>query len=696
MFAAFCLALTVSFHGSHLLLIPGPEIPSRIPGILRWKLILGAFASPLLLHLISFYLPASWRRWRNILLLVAYAGSFILLPLTLFTDLLVAGPRYLPTTSTISVTPGPLMPLYMAFTTVVVIASMVTLIVAYHKATSPPLQEHILHLVPPTIMSLGAAFATWAAVLADASTYIFPGFGAAWSLLLAYFYAKAILCYGAFVGRPLSARDFSYTVAGSTVGLVALSLTIQIDEILMDTTALSFFLTTSGLVLLVVIGIVPNKQRIMAAIDARFFKNDRRHQQRLAAALHQALLPIADPYQRRMKLLDMLCEALGVEDGYIAFARPHASSEPLIVEYARGNTGVQTGNRVSPPPVRSKKPLLTAALFPAAQAKPGWQYVTFFCHLPGVGGQNGMVAFCDRKEGKPLSYEDLLLCSQFVQILIRLEQKMQPQPAPEHSPLTKTNSGLQTSTNLTISASQKILFPIAIGVLGPLELLRNGQRVPESDWQTEKAKAMLAYLLWKGVAGATKGELCNAFWPERSVDKAGNVFHVTLHHLRRILEPERRRGSAYILYQGGRYRFNDEAPHMLDATLFESLIREGSLTALREAIALYRGPYLEGIDWALPPEGEIKRRTLEKLYENALRKLAGAAEDEEEAETCLRKLLCVVPADESANRRLVARYLLRGRIDLAQHQLRQWQKELMELDVSPPTHLVRLWQSLEK
>ncbi len=214
----------------------------------------------------------------------------------------------------------------------------------------------------------------------------------------------------------------------------------------------------------------------------------------------------------------------------------------------------------------------------------------------------------------------------------------------------------------------------------------------EGEWRTEKAKGLLAYLLWKGREGATREELCAALWPDRSLEEAANTFHVTLHRLRRVLEPERTRGSRYIRYHLGRYRFAFDTPHELDVTRFRRLAATDEVAELKQAVVLYRGEYLQGLYWALPAEVEIERRHLENLYAQALRRLGEQCRGRER-ERYLEQLLSVVPADEAANRALVLAYLREGRLDLARRRLARWQQCLEELGLESPDTLQTLRQT---
>jgi DNA-binding SARP family transcriptional activator len=240
-----------------------------------------------------------------------------------------------------------------------------------------------------------------------------------------------------------------------------------------------------------------------------------------------------------------------------------------------------------------------------------------------------------------------------------------------------------------------VRLPLEIRLLGSLQVTRRGQTIPEAAWGSERAKALLVYLLWKGPAGASREELSAALWPDRSVEEAANVFHVTLHRLRRALEPKSNRQANYILHQRGTYRFNSEAAHWLDVTTFRRLVTTDTPESLQAAVALYRGPYLADAGWVLPPEVEIERQALEQLYVSALRQLI-AQLDSRAAGPYLEKLLAIEPADETAHRLLTLGYLARGRRDLARRQVARWRQALAEVELRPTAEIRALWEKVEQ
>jgi len=362
-------------------------------------------------------------------------------------------------------------------------------------------------------------------------------------------------------------------------------------------------------------------------------------------------------------------------------------------------------------PVRGKEPLLATSLRPSEQAQPGWGDVMLFCPVTTGPGRIGILALGAKRNGKAFIHHELAFCGEMAGQLSVVRQMVQLRKARNghieaahlrDQALQRLEEQVAIATRQAVAALEHRAAPpagaaLGIRILGPLQVTRGGEPIPEAAWGTERAKDLLAYLLWKGPAGATRGELCNSVWPDRPVEEAANVFHVTLHRLRQALEPELRRArdSRYILHERRHYHFNFSAPHWLDVTAFQALAADGDVAALWEAVRVYRGLYLEDAGWALPPEVEIQRRALERLYADVLRRLLAQTSDRE-AMPVFEWLLAVEPAEEMAHRALVLGYLAQGRRDLAGEQVARWRKVLDELNLEPAEETWALWRMVEE
>src|SRR6476646_6583005 len=142
---------------------------------------------------------------------------------------------------------------------------------------------------------------------------------------------------------------------------------------------------------------------------------------------------------------------------------------------------------------------------------------------------------------------------------------------------------------------------LALAILGPL-------RVTSADAELalggRQQRAILARLLVAGDGGASMDQLVDMLWGGHPPDGAVTTIQTYVFHLRKLLEPERRRGApAQVLtMEHGRYRLAVK-PGAVDAVLFERATDGGerSLAAgapdaaavdLRRGLALWRGEVL--------------------------------------------------------------------------------------------------------
>ncbi len=701
-FGGFCLTL-VSFYLSNLFLIAGPEPPPLVtPGPLRWRWAVGSFTPTLFLHLTSFYFPPGWcwsRRW---VLRPAYLFSTGLALAALFSDLLVSGLLYRPRRPVLGPVVGPLMYAFAGFFVLVVAGGVAGLVTGYRTTRFPSLRHQIRHLLIAVGFMISSGLIAWYSVLlvTDVGRAL-PAWVDGLMIGAGFLYIRAVLRYGLFIGRPMARQELFYSLLTTAVGLVALYLTLTLDRWLMTYyMPVPYPLATGMLVVTIALSFPVLSPWVTVRLDQALFRAEAQ-QRVMARNLAGVLAEIPDPAQLPAQLLGAFCATLNVRDGYIALADPNRPPERLTIQVVQGSLPLQEGDCVRQPPLHSQKPRLATILLPRQQTEPGWREVALFCPLVTDREVRGMVALGEKRDGTPFTRPELALCAELARQLEvsgqMLRLRNQPLETPPHQRQTLPQPVAPTTDappqTLVTRQQHPVDMPLAIRLLGPLQVARNGVTVPETAWGTERAKVLLAYLLWKGPVGATRAEISTALWPNRPPEETDNVFHVTLHRLRHALEPELRRArdSHYIRYTGGRYRFNLEASHWLDVTAFRALVATGEPAALQEAMVLYRGPYLEDTGWALPPEVEAEQQALEQLYVTALRQLAAQA-DGQAAVPYLEKLLAIEPTDEAAQQTLVLGYLARGRHDLARRQVVRWQQALAELDLAPSPETEALWR----
>ena len=130
---------------------------------------------------------------------------------------------------------------------------------------------------------------------------------------------------------------------------------------------------------------------------------------------------------------------------------------------------------------------------------------------------------------------------------------------------------------------------------------------------------LLAVLAVAGTQGISRDKLLGLFWPDSDADRARHALKQALHILRRDLrDPELVAGTPTL-------RLNPESITS-DVQEFEEALARGDL---ERAVALYRGPFLDGLYLDGAPEFERwlehERGRLAHAYASALERLAAAA-----------------------------------------------------------------------
>jgi TolB-like protein/Flp pilus assembly protein TadD len=193
----------------------------------------------------------------------------------------------------------------------------------------------------------------------------------------------------------------------------------------------------------------------------------------------------------------------------------------------------------------------------------------------------------------------------------------------------------------------------SLTLLGGFEL-RPASGTP-ADLPGQKDRALLAFLAMAPGSAHSRERLAGLLWSEHGDRQARDSLKQSLMRLRRCL------GDADdgLLRADRQSIALERAAANVDVLDFERLVRAGTMEALAEATALYRGDLLEGLgvrdpafeDWLL-----VERQRLRQLFERALTDLmtqALAAGEREKATEAARRLVLVDPLSEAAYRTLM-------------------------------------------
>ncbi len=162
-------------------------------------------------------------------------------------------------------------------------------------------------------------------------------------------------------------------------------------------------------------------------------------------------------------------------------------------------------------------------------------------------------------------------------------------------------------------------------LLGPLEAWEEGRALPLGG---PKQRTVLAQLLLQANRVVTSERLIDAVWADEPPESARNTLQTYVRHLRQLVGAERiqHRSSGYVLQAG---------PDEVDVLRFQAMVEDarrlaakdlpGAVTALREALGLWRGPALDDLADQASLGSDIAR--LEEVRLTALEERIGAELD---------------------------------------------------------------------
>jgi len=230
---------------------------------------------------------------------------------------------------------------------------------------------------------------------------------------------------------------------------------------------------------------------------------------------------------------------------------------------------------------------------------------------------------------------------------------------------------------------------LRLQLLGPILVAVGGQVV--QGWRTAKARDLIAYLALAGDRPVTRDQLMEALWPDTDLESAHALLHTTLYYLRRALKPV---GEGLITFAGGAYRLDRERV-ATDLDRFYRLVAAGGEAAWREAIDLYRGDLLEGVDYEWAEAPRVRART---VCLEALRNLATHLREDgrpSEAVESLQRLITLDPLAEDGHLGLMECFAALGNRNAALHQYRTLLHVLdEELGLEPGREAKELYRRL--
>ena len=245
---------------------------------------------------------------------------------------------------------------------------------------------------------------------------------------------------------------------------------------------------------------------------------------------------------------------------------------------------------------------------------------------------------------------------------------------------------------------------LEISLLGSFRVTLDDQ--PVTGFESNKVRALLAYLAVEAERSHSRSKLAGMLWPEMPETTALSNLRYALADLRSAIG-DRTAQPPYLRISRQYIQFNTSSENWLDVRVFEALLepsegKASDMTSLSQAMDYYRGSFLEGFsipdsiafeEWVL-----LKRERLHQLVLKALQRLSDYYEiagDFEQAQTYAARQLELDPWLEEAHRQVMRLMAYNDQRSLAIAQFEACKRILIEeLGIDPAEETSHLYEEI--
>jgi DNA-binding SARP family transcriptional activator len=250
---------------------------------------------------------------------------------------------------------------------------------------------------------------------------------------------------------------------------------------------------------------------------------------------------------------------------------------------------------------------------------------------------------------------------------------------------------------------------LCVWLLGPFQVTVAGEVV--TGFATDKGRALLAYLMVERDRPHRREALAGLLWPDYPEEAARASLRVALANVRQVIGDRDAPEKGYLEVSRQTIQFNGESDTWSDVATFEASVETATaadesgdpsaIERLEQAVALYRGDFLEGFTvadsepfehWALLTREGLERRAL-----RALGRLVNQYEASGELGRALELAWRQVEMDpwrETAQCRLLRLLARAGQRGAAVAQYEAYCERLRELEGRPSEQMQGLYEQL--
>jgi DNA-binding SARP family transcriptional activator len=251
---------------------------------------------------------------------------------------------------------------------------------------------------------------------------------------------------------------------------------------------------------------------------------------------------------------------------------------------------------------------------------------------------------------------------------------------------------------------------LEIALLGGFQVSKDGD--PLTRFETDPARALLAYLAMHAGTPFRRDVLADLLWPQQARSDALHALRQTLNRVRRAIENESNPSYLHVTRQT--IQFGSNSSYWLDTDAFTGLVATvpghghrrmeaccSCMQQLTQAADLYRGDLLSGFnldslpfqEWLMMEREHLHRQAMEALYQLAACYIQRG--EHKQAQHYALRQLKLEPWREEAHRQLMAALALSGQRSAALAQYEACRRTLSEeLGVEPEKETLFLFERI--
>jgi DNA-binding SARP family transcriptional activator/predicted ATPase len=255
-----------------------------------------------------------------------------------------------------------------------------------------------------------------------------------------------------------------------------------------------------------------------------------------------------------------------------------------------------------------------------------------------------------------------------------------------------------------------MMAKLSLSFLGPFTI-RLGNK-PVTQFQSDKVRALLAYLAVEADMPHRRSALAGLLWPDYPERAARDSLRNVLANLRHVIQDQKAE-PPYLIIDRETVQFNLSSDHWLDVREFEALSVPGKqldltdfpqsqITNLKSAVSFYRGSFLQGFslrdspafeEWSLLVREDLHRKVVLAL--SCLTQEFEQREDFDQACAYAFRLVALEPWHEEYSRQLMRLLALNDQRAAALAQYEACRHSLAEeLGVLPDAETVQLYERI--